>query len=388
MEKFLLGSASEVEKQELFERADKKDIQEILDSRDLADRYDIYNKVDADAAFSLMLERIAAADRAKTKDNEKEEKRHTITILQRWMRYAATLIIISGITFMVSHYVSDSADKGIIAYNPKAIKQLSSNMQEAMERAEENGRIGATVRKISTEEQTTISELAGLSTEELLEAQRITTVHDKEYWLRLCDGTMVHINGGTRLIYPEHFYGQCRDVYIEGEAYFMVAEDKKHPFVVHTKHGEIKEYGTEFNVNTRATGMNKDNKEAEATEVVLVNGSISVKLANASREHMMHPGEMAIMKTDGSVALGQVDVTPYVAWNTGNFEFREKTLAEVMTTISKWYGADVVFRNESLKEKRINGAFDRYESISDILLSLSRITESRIRISDGVIIVE
>lgn len=56
-----------------------------------------------------------------------------------------------------------------------------------------------------------------------------------------------------------------------GEAYFIVAKDKEHPFIVHTAKGDVKEYGIEFNVNT----------QGDKTCVVLVKGSISVRAEEA-----------------------------------------------------------------------------------------------------------
>lgn len=96
--------------------------------------------------------------------------------------------------------------------------------------------------------------------EQLLEARRITTYQDKEYWLTLDDGTLVHLNYNTRMVCPERFIDGTRDVILDGEAYFMVAHDSRHPFVVHTPQGDIRVYGTEFNVSTR---------DGDCTEVVL-----------------------------------------------------------------------------------------------------------------------
>lgn len=93
----------------------------------------------------------------------------------------------------------------------------------------------------------------------------LTTRHDKEFWMTLPDGTRVHLNGNSRLSYPLAFKGDLREVALVGEAYFIVAKDKDHPFIVHTADGDIKEYGTEFNVSTHGTN----------TEVVLVTGSLS-----------------------------------------------------------------------------------------------------------------
>lgn len=86
--------------------------------------------------------------------------------------------------------------------------------------------------------------------EEITEGSLVTK-KDKEFWMVLDDGTYVHLNYNTTLIYPNHFVGSERKVKLKGEAYFIVANDsKKRPFIVETANGDVHDYGTEFNVNT------------------------------------------------------------------------------------------------------------------------------------------
>src|ERR1700722_6597134 len=51
--------------------------------------------------------------------------------------------------------------------------------------------------------------------------------------LVLSDGTTVWLNAGSRLIYPDLFTGDRRDVTLEGEAFFDVAKHVSMPFFVH-----------------------------------------------------------------------------------------------------------------------------------------------------------
>ena len=56
-----------------------------------------------------------------------------------------------------------------------------------------------------------------------------------EYRLVLSDGTVVYMNSESRLKYPVKFVGDERVVKLEGEAYFEVTRDEKHPFIVRTE---------------------------------------------------------------------------------------------------------------------------------------------------------
>ena len=67
--------------------------------------------------------------------------------------------------------------------------------------------------------------------------------------LHLPDGTYVCLNSGSTLTYPSSFTGDTRSVHLVGEAYFEVAPNTQHRFVVHTpSQSAVEVYGTHFNI--------------------------------------------------------------------------------------------------------------------------------------------
>src|SRR5690606_41160875 len=66
-----------------------------------------------------------------------------------------------------------------------------------------------------------------------------------EYKVVLPDGTIVWLNADSRLSYPTVFNGQKRVVSLQGEAYFDVSHDAKHPFVVIHDRSEERRVGKE-----------------------------------------------------------------------------------------------------------------------------------------------
>src|SRR5690606_36367432 len=95
----------------------------------------------------------------------------------------------------------------------------------------------------------------------------------KKFRLQLSDGTMVHINSGSTLKYPIKFIaGENRQVYLDGEAFFDVAKDKKHPFIVNADNLNVRVLGTHFNVSNYP--------EDAVTDVVLVEGSVGMYRSN------------------------------------------------------------------------------------------------------------
>ena len=120
-----------------------------------------------------------------------------------------------------------------------------------------------------------------------------------------------------------------------------MAKDKNRPFIVHTPNGDVKQYGTEFNINTK--------DEIGVTRIVLVNGSISIT-PKGGREYMMKPSDMAILQPEsGEAMINQVDITPYIAWNIGTFVFEDCTQEQLMRVLSHWYNKRVQFESEEIR---------------------------------------
>ena len=64
--------------------------------------------------------------------------------------------------------------------------------------------------------------------------------------LQLPDGSTVQLGPGSKLIYPSEFEGHEREVQLEGQAFFDVHKDARHPFVVKTKDMKVTALGTAF----------------------------------------------------------------------------------------------------------------------------------------------
>ncbi len=111
--------------------------------------------------------------------------------------------------------------------------------------------------------------------------------YGKRFKLQLSDGTVVSLNSGTTLKYPEQFgLNGKRNVYLTGEAFFEVAKDKTHPFIVHANKVEVEVLGTKFNVSAYP-----ENPTVNST---LIEGSIQMAEAeNKSNAVLIAPNQMA-----------------------------------------------------------------------------------------------
>lgn len=369
--KYLSGDISDDEYQLLSETLanDKntaKHLEQMTEADDLTKRYKEYASVDTEAALQKFIKQYVdngeAGKAAETPRKPRKTMRYSL------LRYAVVvaLLIFGGAFWYHREYTR---------VTPPVITE---EVQQAMEQSRESGREGADIVSTVTSRQQIISEeecelyhVDENFAEQLAEAKRITTYHDKEYWVTLDDGTLVHLNYNSRLIYPEKF-GDRRDVILEGEAYFMVAKDKSRQFVVHTPQGDVRVYGTEFMVNTaermetRLESPTGESRYHQATSVVLIEGSISFT-PESGNELMMSPGQKLVADKD-QLLVTTTDTAPYVAWNTGLFVFKNSTLENLMDVISRWYGVEnVSYGNEQLRKMHFTGNFKRYGSIERIL---------------------
>ena len=198
------------------------------------------------------------------------------------------------------------------------------------------------------------------------EQNTLSTGRGGEYRLVLADGTKVFLNAATTLKYPVAFNGEIRKVELEGEAYFEVAKDPDHPFIVETKGMEVKVYGTSFNINTMRT---------DEIRTVLVEGAIGIRSMVTDREYRVSPGQMAVWsKADGSLELKEVDVALYTAWKEGIFRFNCERLEDILNTLANWYDLEVFYQNPGIKNLHFSGYMERYEQIGIILEAITEAT--------------
>ena len=191
----------------------------------------------------------------------------------------------------------------------------------------------------------------------------------------LDDGTEVWLNADSKLKYPIAFSGESREVILSGEAYFDVKKDAR-PFVVSLECGDITVLGTSFGVSAYPGYPNY---------TTLVRGS--VRFTSLRREQIvLTPGEQAIVDISGTLEKRNVDVEEFVGWKDGMFIFKDKPLAEIMKILERWYGVNVIFQDERLKELEYTGSLERYDSINTFLQLLEKLKEIRYEIKKNTII--
>lgn len=192
--------------------------------------------------------------------------------------------------------------------------------------------------------------------------QTLRTPRGKDFRLVLADGTTVWLNAESTLEYPSHFDGEERVVRLTGEAYFRVAPDPEHPFIVQTPRLEAQVLGTGFNVCAY---------EGSRPHVTLVEGKLAV--ASPHYHLLLRPGENAELDEDGSIRIREVDTRVYTAWMDGYFYFDNASLADIARALGEWYNLTVDIADPRAADYHFTLWVNRRESIAQVVSTLNEL---------------
>ncbi|HEY7895186.1 MAG TPA: FecR domain-containing protein [Gemmatimonadaceae bacterium] len=188
--------------------------------------------------------------------------------------------------------------------------------------------------------------------------------------VRLSDGTQVVLAAASTLRYSTAQLAAARDVEVTGEAYFDVAHDTAHPFVVHANGATISDLGTAFDVRAYPTDRH--------VRVVVAEGRVTIADAHVPRAiGVIERGHLAQVDEQGGVVTRVVDPGPYVAWTTGELVFDATPLADAARDLTRWFGTTVIVRDTALARRDFTGTFDR-ESLDDALAIIGRTVRARV----------
>ena len=181
--------------------------------------------------------------------------------------------------------------------------------------------------------------------------------------LKLADSTLVWLNSGSSLRYPDKFIKNERKVFLNGEAYFEVDCDIKRPFIVETSTLQIKATGTKFDV------LEYDSNPV--TEVSLISGKVFINEFDNEKNIRL----ISELDTDQHFTLNRQskensviedDTYKYIAWKDGKLIFRNEPLSTVLNKLSMLFNVDIELRGKELHDYRYHATFQE-ESLEEIL---------------------
>lgn len=190
--------------------------------------------------------------------------------------------------------------------------------------------------------------------------QTVTTLAETRS-INLPDGSLVTLNHYSSLSYPERFKSGNREVELNGEAYFEVNKDKKHPFIVKTEIIDVQVLGTQFNVDAYL-----NNPDVRTT---LLTGSVAVSNKNKSSRIILKPNEVAIYNKEKKKLTRQTldNAKDEISWRHGEFIFDNWQLQDIARELSNSFGTTIHIADTALQNYRITARFRNGEDLETIL---------------------
>lgn len=167
--------------------------------------------------------------------------------------------------------------------------------------------------------------------------------------MMLADGTMIWLNNQSSIRFPKQF-GNERMVELTGEAYFEVAKDSDHPFVVVTDKTLTKVLGTSFYINTK-----DDNQH-----ITVFSGKVAFSDPLNKETVILVKGERADLLAGKPHKSAHGDPN-LLAWKTGLLVFENTPMKQVATTLSTFYQTQIQL-SDQLKELNLTASFYRQDA--------------------------
>lgn len=169
----------------------------------------------------------------------------------------------------------------------------------------------------------------------------VQTLPAQRQSVALFDGSTAELNARTDL-HTDFRYGRRTVRMTSGEAFFSVAKDPVHPFLVVTPAGTIRVTGTHFNVRITAD---------QRPEVTLLEGAVAVE-GVAPEPVRLLPGQRffasgTVTTTAAMVStLAPADLEAATAWRQGRLVLDHLTLAEAAARFAAYHGKGIAVAAE------------------------------------------
>lgn len=179
--------------------------------------------------------------------------------------------------------------------------------------------------------------------------------------ISLSDGSVIFLNSGSEISYPEVFSEHSRTVSLNGEAYFEIAKDPTKPFIVLTKNTQTRVLGTKFNLKAYDA---KNKSILSVTE-----GKVQFSESKHGSRLILTANQQAVFNQD-TLLQRNVYAKTYTQWKDNQLIIDDQRMDELAHTLELWYGIQVDIRSKALKNLKITASYDN-PSLTELLKSMS-----------------
>ncbi|PTQ08238.1 iron dicitrate transport regulator FecR [Sphingomonas oleivorans] len=163
--------------------------------------------------------------------------------------------------------------------------------------------------------------------------------------VRLPDGSVVTLDTESVVRVPD-WGAERRVTLVGGRAFFKVAKDAAHPFVVTAGGNSVTALGTAFDVRV----------EPGRFGVALVEGRVRVETPAAKRTTILDPGGTLIAE-GRAIRLAQGEADQATGWLAHRLTFDEAPLDHVVAEMNRYSERKLILNDTALRSRKISGVF-------------------------------
>lgn len=198
-------------------------------------------------------------------------------------------------------------------------------------------------------------------------------------FIQLFDGTKIWLSPSSTIKYNDQLVNNYREVSLDGEAFFEVAKDKKHPFIIHSGRMQTEVVGTSFNV--------KSYSQQNIYNVTVVTGIVRVSMLSAKKEKLsevvLKPKQQAIYNNAQATLADKTVVTvdPVIKKKDGILSYDGAPVPEVVEDLKRYYNQSIELEDKSAT-CLCYGEFDTTKPIDIVLRQLAGAIGATIKRTD------
>jgi hypothetical protein len=282
------------------------------------------------------------------------------------LRYAALFVITATLSLSIYYMNSWKSNKG------DTISLLTN--ETVLEYPTGERVVLADKTDISSLLEKSINHTPGAVETSAVEIYKVKVSSGATHTIILEDGTTVILYPESELHFPSHFSSLERSVTLTGEGYFDVKKDSSRLFTVNTDKASIVVYGTSFNVRAYSN--------EPTIETTLVSGKVTMN------KTPLYPNQMAILnREDLRVEIENVDAKIYLERASGMFIFENRSLEEIMTEFSLWFGFEFHFKESTMRDKRFRFRLPRSSNFNYLMDLMEKTGEVKFEVSDKRVVI-
>jgi len=199
-------------------------------------------------------------------------------------------------------------------------------------------------------------------------------------YLLLPDSTQVWLNAASTLEFPQSFDKQKREVYLNGEAYFDVKHADKMPFIIYTGNVSTEVLGTAFNI--------KAYRDMEKITVSVKRGKVKVNYRNQQVAMLTQGEQVSIGNKEKKVRAKNIKDEEPSAWQQGKLVYEDYSVADILADLERVYDVKIRTETAEVKNLRVSTSFKREYGIESALEILCKLTDTKLKLKNGMYIIQ